>query len=643
MPLHARQHRLGCVKRRRSDAFPPSLVMAFQISSIWVLAWAVRRAILAPMTQKYPFTRTHLILTALGVLLLAILTVVQLAHRWLFEADWLMWPEWAQLLLLVGGMAAFAMGLGRVRGLRDDRASAAVSSLTPSSLVMVGVPLLLTVFAFLVRVGPPQTEIRVLVDELQTVTQVLMVWDSPPDSLLAKMYSNLMPYPLVFGYLTERSAALFGTTLFGLRFPSMVAGSLTVLATYFLALTLTDDRITATAAGLMLAALPVAVHFGRLALISNFDPLFGTAALLFIARGWKHGHPLDWVLGGMALGATYWFFEGGRLFFTALVVLWLAWSAIFDLRGMGSRWQGLLVLVAGYAVTAGPVQITWALADEISSRMDASALSGDVLLDIFTSGLQDPAFQNYMAGFARAYAVMVAIPESSPFYGGDAPLLLWFVAPFGVLGLVACLRYFVNYRILPVMWVLAVPAANALILANTHAAPRYIVGFPAMSLLTGYGISIVSRWAGPYRRAVGVGLAALLVIGQGVYYYGEHLPAFNAAIRHQTDVEDAMLRAAELPPAATVYLVHQEPWRDRLYPITFVRYLTHEQSAPVTVYTTGEFIPLLAEPLPEMPVFFIEQSDSASLDALYEHFGELNCQLSPYPVPQPTQFLMCQP
>jgi 4-amino-4-deoxy-L-arabinose transferase-like glycosyltransferase len=69
---------------------------------------------------------------------------------------------------------------------------------------------------------------------------------------------------------------------------------------------------------------PPHIQFSRIALLHIADPLFGVLALWFLIRAIRSNRRLDWVLMGVSLGMTQYFFEAGRLFTGALILAWAA-------------------------------------------------------------------------------------------------------------------------------------------------------------------------------------------------------------------------------------------------------------------------------------------------------------------------------
>ena len=168
-------------------------------------------------------------------------------------------------------------------------------------------------------------------DELNFVSGMTNFWKpNHPIGLLTPM-DNISPFTWLFPYWQSIFVGIFGRNMAAIRAVSAVIGGLTVPALYLLAQTLFNRRVGLLAA-FLLATFPPHIHYSRIALLSITDPLMGTLALAFLARGLKRGTRLDFALAGVFLGLTQYFFEGGRLLFPALALAWVIGWRLFGRR-----------------------------------------------------------------------------------------------------------------------------------------------------------------------------------------------------------------------------------------------------------------------------------------------------------------------
>ncbi|MFZ4815053.1 MAG: ArnT family glycosyltransferase [Phototrophicaceae bacterium] len=579
-----------------------------------------------------------------GVGLLAAMTAIQAARY----AP----PEWVQLSVWVGGLAALGVGLGWP-----------LWSVARRNTLLDVLGLLIGALA--VRAWQLQEALRVLLDERTTIVQMIFLHELNLH-LLHPISPVILPYPWIYAYFEYLSVQVFGWNFAAIRVPAVIFGALTVAMVYLLARTLTQDRITALACGMSALAMPVMIHYSRIAIYNGPDPFFGTAALLALARAWRHGRRADWVIGGVCLGLTHYFFEGGRLFYAPLVIIWLSWAALFDRAAIPKispsdnynyheqskipRWIGLGLCISVFALAVAPLYITWQQrGDAFAPRLASSGLNGTVLYDMLTSTLNDNEFWFYAQRLIDAFAVWFVIPETSPFYGGNYALVLPFVAPFTLVGIWVTLRRAFGLEVLPLLWIVALSAANGLLMAETTGSPRFVVGFPAAAILTGLGVRALAAWLTPKRASAATLItAALLGVGQIGYYYGVHLPLLNVELRllrpNTPDMEDGLFRVHDLPPDVGVVMVfEQAPDHNFIRQLLQFLNLGMEPVMPA-IYVTDEFMARiedcrLLDAVPAGGLAILVDPYTHGLDeVIVGCYGELPAELSPYPVPSAGQF-----
>ena len=237
-----------------------------------------------------------------------------------------------QFLLLAGGIAGVAWGLGDDTKIQSTAKTPCwVQRRSPREKRFLFLALgLITLLAFVVRVWQLETSVHYFVDELNFVEGVVDVMQARQAGEVLHLvhpFHWLTAFPRLFPYWQSWGVALAGQNYTGFRLASAVLGTLTVPAVYLLGKHLFDKRVGLLAA-LLLATFPPHIHFSRLGLNNVADPLFGTLALAFLARGLREGKQGDFALAGVMLGMTQYFYEGGRLLYPIVVGLWLAFSIV---------------------------------------------------------------------------------------------------------------------------------------------------------------------------------------------------------------------------------------------------------------------------------------------------------------------------
>lgn len=314
-------------------------------------------------------------------------------------------------------------------------------------------------------------------------------------------------YPAMEGWV----ASLVGSPPADYRVLSGVVGTLGALATWRLGTYLIGSH-AAAAAAVILATMPLNLHFSRSALNNITDATALVLALLFLVRGAAFGRAGDAALSGVALGFGIYGYFGGRAF-PAVLLVSLAILALG--RRMRPR-DALHVagwMTAGFIVTAMPLLVAFREEPgQLGKRMDevspftrralANDPAGTILL--FLENARDTAMAPWIG----------TLDDHVGHYTRQPPLLGWPVAILLVVGIAACTVRVVRDRDVPVLACLAAPAAlvtAGLALAFPVAAQRLVALTPLYALVAGCGLIAVARWAASLARPAGVRVAGTVV------------------------------------------------------------------------------------------------------------------------------------
>ncbi|QQG47046.1 MAG: glycosyltransferase family 39 protein [Candidatus Woesebacteria bacterium] len=127
----------------------------------------------------------------------------------------------------------------------------------------------------------------------------------------------------VYTYLTIPSVAIFGLNEFATRLPNALIGTLAVLATYFLALNFTRNRLLALISAIMLAISPWHVALSRGAFEANLTTFFLTAGILFFLKAPKNEKLFS--LSALFFGINLFTYHSARLL-TPLIIFFLIYE-----------------------------------------------------------------------------------------------------------------------------------------------------------------------------------------------------------------------------------------------------------------------------------------------------------------------------
>jgi 4-amino-4-deoxy-L-arabinose transferase-like glycosyltransferase len=596
----------------------------------------------------------------LGVLCLAALAEIN-GER--YDIPWLMHgTNHVQFGLLVIGCILLAWGLG------GPSSSAVKTSLAPAparshppirahfSLVII------LLLAAVLRTWNLENAVHFYVDETNFVEGILRLRKEPSINLLGP-FNYIAAFTWIYPYMQAGSVAILGTNLVGMRAVSAAFGVLTVAAVYLLARTL-FDRKTALLAAFLLAVFPPHIHFSRLGMNNIADPLFGTLALAFLARGFKNGRPMNFALGGVMLGLTQYFYEGGRLLFPALVLVWaligaFLWRPVHPshenmviarvqraapLHFSFLRIKNLTTAAFAALLIGAPVYYTllsWNI--PFTMRLRNQGLNVDYWADLLLSSADEGRLAHYWrTQLSPPLQHFISLPDDSHFYyGGNTALVLPFMLPFFALGLATAFRRFPAGSLL-FLWLLLTALGNSLISDNAWSA-RFVVAFPALAILLALGLkpilTVLERSRHRIERYAVVILVSVLGSAQIVYYFGPHLALYNRQIRPEAhDQQDIVFRARDFRPGTKVYLVTDDP--DIFAPVPI--FLSQFWGLNIElVFTTPENFAAGAMIWGGTDyAFFVENDDRATLALLHERFGLKDGTFSPYNVPPDKQYML---
>jgi 4-amino-4-deoxy-L-arabinose transferase-like glycosyltransferase len=545
-----------------------------------------------------------------------------------------------QFALLVGGIGLTVLGLaGLPRSHRPFLSASPEATAPPGDRAAgsgsrggigleIALVLAITLLALGVRFWKLGESVRLMVDEGHFALGVTYFWTFPNVKLLEPMPTSAS-FPFIFSYGQAGMVAIFGRNFLGLRALSAVLGALTVPALYLLTREL-FDRLAACMAALVLLTFPPQVQYSRLALNNIADPLFGTLALAFLARGLRTRRRMDYVLSGVMLGLTQYFYEGGRLLFPALAAAWMVGGLVLWRPRPSLR--GLALAALAFMLVAAPVYYTLVgLHFPLTNRLDATELSSNY----WEYRREANTLETRLAHFKHSLLFYVSSPENTMFhyflyYGGQHPLILEPIVPAFLLGLVIALWRWRTPGVLPLLWLLGTSLGNAMIVESAVSA-RYVVVFPALALLIALGIRYTLPLIWPWRgqAAIMLALAGIIAIGQATFYFGPFLDLFNREVRANVayDVDDAMLRAQHFPPGTQVYIV-----ADQVLPETDAQRLLNFLADHLTVLliSPDQFatVPLANLPRSVDYAFFVVPGDGRTIGQLVAAFGPHDVQPS---------------
>jgi hypothetical protein len=413
------------------------------------------------------------------------------------------------------------------------------------------------------------------------------------------------------------------------------------------------NRKTALTAALLLACLPPQLHFSRLGLNNIADPLFGVWALALLARGMRLNSRASYAAGGAMIGLTQYWYEGGRLLFPALALLWLVGTFALN-GGFQAMWRhfgGLVVAVLAAVIIGAPVYYAWA-----GQNLTSTPRLNDKIIDFdYYREHPDEYFRNQIRPPLLHF--VSTVDGSRMFYGGQTPMLLVYTTPLFLLGVGYCLwRARSPGALLLLLWCALTVMGNSLLYQNDWTA-RFVVVFPALALVGAVGLlgtlalvwperkplpvadAPVQRSVPAPRTAVTVLLVGALCVLQVVYYFGPHLSYYNLQLRPIKDHIDVVYRSRDFPPDTKIFIIGDDlVWEDH-YRILGAFW---DFKPTITWIKPGDFNVefIVAQPQDVDLAFYIEPEDLGTWRLLKEYYAVGEGAFSPYNVPSQAQYVL---
>ena len=573
-----------------------TLLIALRLNHAWGVVHASLRAEAIPQRSvRWPV----LVAGVASLMLLAVRNgqqIVPLLYQWM--------NIHLQVMALVIGVSLLVVGAGGVHW--HDVAglwSRLVTHRRELLLVLV-----ITTFAFVLRVYNLHDGVRAFMDEGPFMTAVVDMGQHPLNPVLPSM-NRTASFTRLFAYFQLALSDMLGSNLAVFRLASTLFGTLTVTATYGLTRQLLD-RQTAMAAGVLLAAFPPHLHMSRIGINNIADPLFGVLALLAFTLAVQTGRRVWYVLAGAMLGLLSYFYEGGELLYPALLALWAGWLALTNAAKLS--WRGLLWLLIAALLVAAPVHytsLTYQL--PLFSRLDERNLGNDYWLSLLVApdGLQ------HVLTFWRERLLppllhFVHAPDASLFYGGNTALILPWLVPLFLLGMFHALRR--SRTVLLLLWLVLTVLGNSLIFFNNWTV-RFVVVMPAVAILCAVGLRYTwpmltannaMRWFKP--------VLSVIALAQMAWYFGVHLPFYSQQIIELRRTYDVVFRTIDLPDDIVVYVNYEDHIQ---VPFTYslLQYLDDEHEFHAKRFDSHDFSELSPE---GHYAFFVDPLDSVTLTQL---------------------------
>jgi 4-amino-4-deoxy-L-arabinose transferase-like glycosyltransferase len=335
-------------------------------------------------------------------------------------------------------------------------------------------------------------------------------------------------FPSLHNYLQSISIALFGQTTQALRMLSALVGALTVMVVFFVGRSMYGTA-TGLMAGIFLAGMHFHNHFSRIGLNNIWDGLFFVLVLGFLWIGWQKKSRAAYLVAGISLGFSQYFYTSSHLLFF-IIPVWLLLAWLKDRKQFREALPGLFLMAWMALIVLLP--LIWFYLN----RPD----------DLFAPMNRVEVFRNLKelaATHSFGYAVWTELQQL--WYGLLAymgtPLRAWYMPGVPILRTIPGVIFLTglvfmvfkprdNRNQLIFLWLLALALSGGLS-DSTPAAQRYVASAPAVALMVAFALSnlgdLANRWLPIGKRWIEVALLVIvlaLAADDARFYYKTYTP-----------------------------------------------------------------------------------------------------------------------
>ena len=356
-----------------------------------------------------------------------------------------------------------------------------------------------------------------------------------PENIYAKFFSvGWGTQPILTFAPTALSLALLGQTIFAVRIVSAIEGTLTVLFLYLAGRELFNRRVAFLAA-VVLAALPVHIHFSRLGFNNIITGMFAALLAWLVFRALRKGKISAYLWAGLATGSAIYTYLGTRLAI-ALAVGILGYVCISQRRYLRSHLVHLLVFTGAAMIVAGP-QVAFFLAnpDTFMARMTSEGILQNGWIQQQAAQGSQAVVMALIGQLSASSLVYISLPAPYGFYASPIPYLPPLAAVLMMVGMgYAFMKVRKPAYMTLLAWFWSVTILGGMLTASPPASQRLIMGFPAAALFVAICLdqtaSFLERLAFKLprlnARLLLTVVCAVTVIGIGLdglnFYFGEY-------------------------------------------------------------------------------------------------------------------------
>ncbi|NMB54672.1 MAG: hypothetical protein GYA15_08210 [Leptolinea sp.] len=335
-------------------------------------------------------------------------------------------------------------------------------------------------------------------------------------------------FPSFFSFVQSLGIAIWGQTIPGLRIPSALCGSVTVVVLFLVCRAMFDNR-TAFIASLLLAFSHFHIHFSRLGINNIWDGLSWLMTLGALWWAWNKERKAAFTLAGLCLGLSQYFYVSARGLFV-VIPLWLICVALQDKKKAARMLPGIILMFLTAAVIILPLACFYfSLPEEFFAPMERVSLTEDWLnatMAASNTSIIGVIWQQFLSSFFG-----LTVKPLIHWYKPGVALLRPVSAVLFYIGILFMLRKYRDNRLwLIVIWLGFFISSGALS-QDTPAAQRYVAAAPACFMVVGYGankiIQLLEGKLKDHRDLVfgfSIFLVLIVAVNDAWFYFYDYSP-----------------------------------------------------------------------------------------------------------------------
>ena len=358
------------------------------------------------------------------------------------------------------------------------------------------------------------------------------------------------------------SILLFGRTAFAVRLVSVIVGTLSVLTVYLLAREMFDKKI-AWLAALLLATLPVHVHFSRTGVDNIVDALTAPLVLWLLFRGVKRGSKLSFLAAGIVAGFCVYTYPGSLLA-PAFGVGALGLLALQTRGFLRAHYKNIIIFILAATVVATPILGYYAThSTSFLARFKKESILENSGLQHQTQTTGQNAAEILLKQFWGASLVFIVTDAPLGFFNSPQAYFPPVEALIFMFGLAYLFWRIKDARCMVILaWFWAVVILGGALTGSPPTSQRILMSIPAAAIITAIGMTKILEAFAHFRQsfvkfAPGILLGFVLLIGYtniSFYFYDYRIGHYYEDVKNELTYE-TRIYTAPLDATGRMFLI----------------------------------------------------------------------------------------